>query len=573
MTFLHRLRHAAAARLGNEHGSVAASVAFSAFTAMMVIAIVTAVISALATASILNTQTNVSGTLSYQQDSFLSQSIRGNSTPAAETCDGIICSQVTGTADADGLRSVTVQGRAGDKGPTNRTSTLRELTPTLMTGFDAFGNPVWKDQADTTPYRFTSVVSRGNSSCAIDTAKAVWCWGANDQGQLGDGTTTSRPAPVKIQGTATFTALASGSGSTFCGLAEDGKAWCWGDNAAGQLGTGTAGTDSPTPVTPTGAHTFTAVFQGPNTTCAIDTAKATWCWGENPGDAGLDGAAEPATVTGMHDFKTLTMDASTVCGIDTAGKIYCWSTTANGRTGTAAYITEGVPVEVAGGRTYTHVHAAAQEAATPSLICALDSTSEAWCWGEGGSGQLGNGTTTSSLTPVAVSGGKSFKSLTPSPSAVCAIDSTDKTWCWGDNASGQLGIGSTTDAKTPAAVDTAVTYSSLSAATGNGKWFCGLTTTGAPRCWGSNAYGQAQAGSTANVTSPSPVGSFSALRSLSTASGFACVTDARSEASCWGQNNAGQTGSGTATPSSTPAPAARKDITPTRFTGYVKGGK
>jgi alpha-tubulin suppressor-like RCC1 family protein len=576
MTFLSRLRHAAQARLSNEHGSVPASVAFTVFTALMLITVVASVVASLGTASTMNNASAVNLGSSQQQDAYLNAVIHGAAAPTDLTCVGVICSQITGTADSGGVRSITITGQAGDKPATTRIRTLRQATPTMITGYDAMGNPVWSSQADTTPYRFTGLTSRGNSSCAIDTDKDAWCWGANDQGQLGDGTTTSRSGPVKVQGTVKFTALSSAAGNTFCGLADDGKAWCWGDNTSGQLGTGSGavGTDSPTPVNPTGDHRFTSLFAGPTTACGIDADKTTWCWGANPGNGTPDASPDPVAVAGGHDFASLTLDASTACGLEAGGKIFCWATTATGRTGVDPAPAEGTPVEVAGGRTYTAVRAANEESTdTPSLLCAIDTGSKAWCWGDNTSGQLGNGTTAESLVPAAVTGSHDFKALTVSPSAVCGIDTSSHAWCWGDNSSGQLGIGSTTSAKDPAAVDPGATYSTITAATNNGKSFCAIVTDGAAKCWGENSFGQAKEGTTAPVTSPGPVGAFKALRSLSTGAAFSCATDARNEASCWGHNDAGQTGSGGVAPVNGALPAARKDYAPSTFTGFLKGGK
>jgi alpha-tubulin suppressor-like RCC1 family protein len=576
MTLLRGLQRTVAGRLANERGSVAGSVAFTVFTALMLITVVAAVIASLGTSTTMNNQSAVNLGSSQQQDAYLNAVIRGMNAPTGQACTGVICSEITGTIDADGVRSVTIEGRAGDKAPQTRTRTLRQITPTMITGYDSMGNPVWANQTDTTPYKFTNLTSRGNSSCAIDADKAVWCWGANDQGQLGDGTTTNRPAPVKIQGTTKFTALASAAGNTFCGLAEDGKAWCWGDNTTGQLGTGSGavGTDSPTPVSPTGDHKFTALFTGFTTTCGIDVDKKTWCWGANPGNGTPGAAPEPAAVAGTHDFTSLTLDASTACGLEASGKIFCWTAADTGRTGVDPAPAKGTPVEVAGGRSYKAVQAGNDARTdTASVLCAIDTGSKAWCWGNNGAGQLGNGTTTESLVPTAVTGGHDFKALTVSPSAVCGIDAPGHAWCWGDNSAGQLGIGSTTSAKDPAAVDSGTTYSAITAATNNGKSFCAIVADGAAKCWGENSFGQAKEGSTAPATSPNPVSAFKALRSLSTGVSFSCVTDARNETSCWGHNAAGQTGSGAATPVSAAIPAARKDYAPSTFTGFLKGGK
>jgi len=229
-------------------------------------------------------------------------------------------------------------------------------------------------------------------------------------------------------------------------------------------------------------------------------------------------------------------------------------------------------VEVAGGRTYKQVALApTTSTSTVTLACAMDTASGAWCWGPNASGQLGNGSTTDSPIPVAVTGAHTFASLTVAPSTICGIDAASHTWCWGANNHGQLGKGDTSNAKDPAAVDTATGYKAL--ASEDGSWFCGLTTAGVARCWGQNGSGQASPGSTTDVLSPVNVGAFQGLRSLETGTAFACVTDQRSETSCWGQNTVGQTGAGSVSAAAGPSPAARKPYSPSPFTGFLKGGK
>ncbi|GAA4035568.1 hypothetical protein GCM10023063_20140 [Arthrobacter methylotrophus] len=570
-TLSRRARNA----LAQERGSLVGSFVFVLFVSIAMTAIVTAVTASLTASTAMNSLTSANDGANLGLNSYLDSAIRAAPSPG-NVCSGTQCGQETTTTDSNGVHTVTLQGTDDTRATTNRIQTLRQVTATMISGYDSMGNPVWSNQADTTPYRFTNLVSRGNSSCAIDPDKAAWCWGANDQGQLGDGSTTNKPAPVKVQGTAKFVSLVSATGNTFCGLADDGKAWCWGNNTSGQLGTGggAVGTNSTAPVNPTGNHNFTALFQGSTTTCGIDGAQQAWCWGANPGNGIPGPSPDPVAVAGTHNFTALTLDASTACGLESGGKVFCWTTTPTGRAGTDPAPANGTPVEISGGRTYTQVRAANEDRTdATSLLCALDSASQAWCWGTNATGQLGNGTTTDSLTPVAVTGGHSFQALIPSPSAVCGIDTVNHVWCWGDNSSGQLGIGSTTATKDPAAVDPGTSYSTVTAATSNGKTFCALATDGTAKCWGENGFSQAQSGSTTPVTSPAPVAGFKRLRSLSTGAGFSCVTDARNETSCWGRNDDGQTGSGAPTPASPPLPATRKPVAPSTFTGYLKGGK
>jgi alpha-tubulin suppressor-like RCC1 family protein len=127
---------------------------------------------------------------------------------------------------------------------------------------------------------FSTLTVGSGHSCGLDTGGAAWCWGANDDGQLGDGTTVQRNAPVRVAGGLTFASLRAGYRHT-CGITTGGAAYCWGDNASGQLGTGSVGGTRPVPTTVVGGHAFTFIDGGRDHTCAVDTDKRAYCWGSN----------------------------------------------------------------------------------------------------------------------------------------------------------------------------------------------------------------------------------------------------------------------------------------------------
>ena len=125
--------------------------------------------------------------------------------------------------------------------------------------------------------RFIQVVAGGDTTCGVLRSGEVMCWGANSQGQIGDGTTTDRPWPVYVSGLTNVTEVSVGTGHA-CAREADGTVWCWGNNAAGQLGNGTT-TSSLVPVNAGGISGITDVEVGLGHTCAIDTAGLVYCWG------------------------------------------------------------------------------------------------------------------------------------------------------------------------------------------------------------------------------------------------------------------------------------------------------
>jgi alpha-tubulin suppressor-like RCC1 family protein len=137
--------------------------------------------------------------------------------------------------------------------------------------------------------RFSQVIteqtlSSGGSTCAITTDKRGYCWGSNDFGQLGDGTTTQRQKPTPVSGGIAFTSLSAGQGHT-CGSSVGGVGYCWGLNYYGALGDGgPLGNLAATHLTPsvvTGAHAFASVATGKDHSCGVATNGGAWCWGGN----------------------------------------------------------------------------------------------------------------------------------------------------------------------------------------------------------------------------------------------------------------------------------------------------
>src|SRR5439155_1413080 len=118
-------------------------------------------------------------------------------------------------------------------------------------------------------------------SCALTQASggAAYCWGRNEEGELGDGTTTSKASPVAVGGGRSFTAIATGYYHT-CGLTAAGAVFCWGFNRDGGVGDGTS-TNKSTPVAVAGGLTFTAISAGGNHTCGTTSTGAAYCWGSN----------------------------------------------------------------------------------------------------------------------------------------------------------------------------------------------------------------------------------------------------------------------------------------------------
>jgi alpha-tubulin suppressor-like RCC1 family protein len=347
--------------------------------------------------------------------------------------------------------------------------------------------------------------SRASHACGLTAAGAVFCWGSNYIGQLGIGIAdrglgflSGRLVPTGVVRPRTFAAVALGDYFT-CGIAgapSAAMAYCWGGGADGTLGNG--GVESsvvPAPVQ-TGVR-FTSVSSGWNHSCAIATDSAAYCWGRPPGIGTLAAprAFTPAPVDGGLKFLVLGTGAHLTCGLASDSLAYCWGNVIGNDTASGAL----GPHPVSGRRKYVTITVGEEHA------CGIDAGGSTYCWGSNFSGQLGDGTTDTATAPSPVSGGVAFASLTAGAASTCGLTSSGIAYCWGLNSSGQLGTStietcsSQPCSTTPVAVSGGLTFRALAAGFAH---VCGLTTGGVVYCWGANDAGQLGDGTRTNRPTP-----------------------------------------------------------------------
>lgn len=282
-------------------------------------------------------------------------------------------------------------------------------------------------------------------ACALDAAGMASCWGANDAGQLGDGTRVDRDQPTPVATDLRFSTLSAGIAHT-CGLTGDGQLACWGQNIGGQLGDGSRN-DRTTPVlTPT--PSLTTLAAGWSHTCATTASGAVYCWGLNRDGQVGDGTRldrlSPRRVA--MSAESLAAGSSHTCALS-AGSVHCWGDNRFGQLGDGTTEAHSDPNQVTGlpGRATGLVAGAAH-------ACALLADGTAYCWGQNLHGQLGNGSTVNATTPTAVAGGITFARLSAGGAVTCGVSVEGLEYCWGLNQSGQLGDGSRTNRAAPARV-------------------------------------------------------------------------------------------------------------------------
>ncbi|HEU4629311.1 MAG TPA: hypothetical protein VFS08_06175 [Gemmatimonadaceae bacterium] len=318
------------------------------------------------------------------------------------------------------------------------------------------------------------------SRCALRETGGIVCWGVNSAGDLGDGTTTFRELPVSlaIDGVA-FTQVAGGT-HFGCALSDAGAAYCWGQNDDHQLGDGTD-EDRHTPVPVAGGHVFTAIAAGTTTACALDDAGLAWCWGT----LGIDASSahpEPTLVSSSLHFTAIAAGTDHHCAIATDGQSYCWGDGANGKLGNDASARSDAPVPVAGGQRFASVTLGSNHG------CGLTADGAAYCWGLNADGQLGDGTTTTRTTPVPAAASLRFVALDAGRAHTCGVTAAGEAYCWGADESAQLGDGRVIGGPNPTPLRVPLPAGvQLRTISGGSAATCGVATTGTVYCWGTRA--------------------------------------------------------------------------------------
>jgi alpha-tubulin suppressor-like RCC1 family protein len=390
----------------------------------------------------------------------------------------------------------------------------------------------------------TDIQSLWYHTCVQTDKKGVKCWGDNSYGQAGDVSSALPFAYTEITSNGSLFKEVQRSNVHSCALTTDGGVKCWGHNGEGQLGDGTQ-TMHFTPADVTGLTSgATSLAVGYYHSCAVVNGGVK-CWGSNSGSQLGDGTTtrrlSPVDVSGLTSgVSAVYADYYQTCAVLTTGAAKCWGSNSYGQLGNGTTTNASIPQDVTGLTSGVSVI----DMGLYHTCAVVDGGAK--CWGDNGSGQVGDGTTTGRTTPEDVTGLNSgVSSVSVGYSHSCALLSTGDLRCWGRNQNRQLGDGTTTSRITPVAV---LGYSSGVMALTSGDYFnCVLLNGGGMQCWGDNefgylglserlSYGGHDVGSVANP--PSNIDMFSA------GYGGICALSSTGVISCNGDNLKGQLGLG-----------------------------
>jgi alpha-tubulin suppressor-like RCC1 family protein len=359
---------------------------------------------------------------------------------------------------------------------------------TASTGYKLFLDYIEaKKRANACP--IAAVAAGGNSTCALLANKGVRCWGADAQGQLGDGGGPDRASPPAADVATDVAGIALGAAHT-CILSTGGEVRCWGANANGQLGDGTT------------------------------TARAT-----PPGTAVLSGV------------KAIAAGRSYTCALMTGGGVRCWGANESGQLGDGTTADRPRPPA-------TDVLAGVQAIATGGAhTCALMTTGGVRCWGANGQGQLGDGTTANRPTPPSADVATGMAAVSAGDIHTCGLTTPGGVRCWGHNLDAELGLGNYDTVITPPSTDVLTGVKQVVAAN---LFTCAMLTTGGVRCWGLNSHGEIGDDTEIQVDrrAPATVDILGGAASLAGGFTHVCARMTSGGLRCWGGNDAGQLGDG-----------------------------
>ncbi len=368
------------------------------------------------------------------------------------------------------------------------------------------------------------------------------------------------PAPAHPEVTA--------QGSSTCAVTTAGAVRCWGHGAAGELGNGTTQHDAKAPVPVSSlSHGVSHLSSDGNAFCALATGGDVSCWGTGffltgirsvPTAIGALGnavvevalsASQLCAVTALHGVVCIQADGSLVpnrdlsgvaalsigdvfaCAALDDGSARCWGDNTHGELGNGSTTSSGTPVRVAGLSHVVDVDAAIGRA------CALTSDKTVHCWGDGRSGGLGNGTTSISSSPVQVLGVHDAEALSTG-GASCAVGAGGSLRCWGANWTGQVGSGSVSAAE-PLPVDVVGLASGVIDVSAGRAHTCAVLASGGLRCWGDNTDGAVGDGQDVTASKPVSVTALgTSVGSVSVGASETCAVSGGA-AYCWGSGDLG----------------------------------
>lgn len=423
--------------------------------------------------------------------------------------------------------------------------------------------------------RARSLAAGQDFTCALLDDATVRCWGENDDGQIGDGSTRVAWRPAPVSGLSQVAAIAAGRRHA-CAVLEDGTARCWGDNEHGQLGDGTE-IDRSAPVVVRDLRGAIAIGAGDAHTCAVLHDGSMRCWGSNgSGQLGRgapwgmsktrttptsegpmrlpERSTTPVRVPGVRRVWRVELGRQRTCAVQRAGAsaaardgaVRCWGLVAASSDARRAPATTPTP----------RVVPRAPPSDDAALACSVGGDGGVSCTGRpfGGARALGEEPPVQTR-PFVLRGARDVTQVVVSAQHGCVVDRSGRVRCWGHNHRGQLADGSVPMRSAPAPVLGLARAVELAV---GGRHACARLDDGGVRCWGENQWRQIEPGSSADRIAPTAI-AISGATQISAGAAHTCARVRGGTVRCWGWNERGQLGDGSRSDAPGPVEVAGLD--------------
>ncbi len=332
-------------------------------------------------------------------------------------------------------------------------------------------------------------------TCVVRDGGGVACWGANDFGQLGNGTPTPSSTPVLVAGLPPASQISLGARHA-CAITSGGL-YCWGDNAAGQVGTGTQGGTYNTPQAVTGFMPGRLAL-GDDHSCALSAGGQVYCWGNNTDGAvaqspiGGNFPAPTAVVSLTDTYADISSGVGFSCARSGFSEVYCWGRNDVGQLGDGAALPGASsefpqPVSPVNGSYFV----AGGDRYSCSVRTSVTNVNVVECWGADDKLQLGNDSTVADSSLPVLAQAIEISTVSLMSSSACGLDFWFTAHCWGNNDFGQLGDGTTGGSRgSPDTMNVSASMDRLASSGPGANHMCALDNMGALWCWGLNDVGQ-----------------------------------------------------------------------------------
>jgi alpha-tubulin suppressor-like RCC1 family protein len=390
------------------------------------------------------------------------------------TSNGAVASISNGTVTGVGLGLATSSARSADGGHP------ASCVVTIIDGLVGDDND------------WLAISSGGSHTMAIKADHSLWAWGSNAQGQLGDGTITSRSQPRRIGSASNWAFVSAGAQHTVA-LTNDGALWAWGAySPAGQ---------SNAPVRIGADADWKAIAAGGSHTLALKADGSLWAWGENQlGQLGLGtwiASNAPARVGSDADWKLISAGQGHSVAIKANSQLWAWGHNYHGQLGDDSTVSRNAPKRVGADADWAYISAG------DNHTMAIKANGSLWAWGNNAQGQLGDGTVTLRReSPFRIGADANWAAISAGSLHTAALRTDGSLWAWGHNAKGQLGDGTTIDRNIPGRIGQEANWMSISA---GGSHSAALKNNGSLWAWGDGSGGQLGSGAHESKNAPAQV--------------------------------------------------------------------